>query len=137
MVDLTPKNIQRTFFYAFFLNFLPVHCRSFFLFSPHSLFLFLIEEEKEEKEKEKKKKEKKEKGKGREKKKMGIHDLSKLLAAEAPKATKERVMDNMFGRKVAIDASNFLYSFLVSIRSDRFYFILFHFIFILFYFLDK
>lgn len=49
---------------------------------------------------------------------MGIHDLSKLLAAEAPGATKERVMDNMFGRKVAIDASNFLYSFLVSIRAD-------------------
>lgn len=51
---------------------------------------------------------------------MGIKNLSKLLHDQAPAATSECTLKNLFGRKIAIDASTFLYSFLVAIRPDRF-----------------
>ena len=36
--------------------------------------------------------------------KMGIHNLAKLIADQAPAAIKEGEMANYFGRKIAIDA---------------------------------
>ena len=44
---------------------------------------------------------------------MGIHGLMKLLTEECPNAIKEREMDYLTGRKVAIDASMAMYQFLV------------------------
>jgi hypothetical protein len=35
---------------------------------------------------------------------MGIHNLAKLIADQAPGAIKEGEMKNYFGRKIAIDA---------------------------------
>ena len=35
---------------------------------------------------------------------MGIHNLAKLIADQAPAAIKEGEMANYFGRKIAIDA---------------------------------
>ncbi len=35
---------------------------------------------------------------------MGIHNLAKLIAEQAPAAIKEGEMANYFGRKIAIDA---------------------------------
>ena len=50
---------------------------------------------------------------------MGIKDLSKLLGVWAAEGTKEIELKSLFGRKIALDASTFLYSFLVAIRPDR------------------
>eukprot|EP00730_Choanoeca_flexa_P003694 TRINITY_DN11476_c1_g2_i8.p1 TRINITY_DN11476_c1_g2~~TRINITY_DN11476_c1_g2_i8.p1 ORF type:complete len:154 (+),score=30.27 TRINITY_DN11476_c1_g2_i8:44-505(+) len=49
---------------------------------------------------------------------MGIHDLSKVIADKAPEAVKENEMKNLFGRKVAIDASMSIYQFLIAVRSE-------------------
>lgn len=49
---------------------------------------------------------------------MGIHGLSKLIADIAPSAIKENEMKNLFGRKVAIDASMSIYQFLVAVRHE-------------------
>ena len=38
---------------------------------------------------------------------MGIHNLAKLIADQAPNATKDGEIANYFGRKIAIDASVF------------------------------
>eukprot|EP01097_Dermamoeba_algensis_P010303 TRINITY_DN7548_c0_g1_i1.p1 TRINITY_DN7548_c0_g1~~TRINITY_DN7548_c0_g1_i1.p1 ORF type:complete len:401 (-),score=115.15 TRINITY_DN7548_c0_g1_i1:148-1311(-) len=49
---------------------------------------------------------------------MGIHGLTKLIADAAPTALKENEPTNYFGRKIAIDASMALYSFLIAVRPD-------------------
>lgn len=49
---------------------------------------------------------------------MGIKDLSKVIADNAPSAVKLNEMKNYFGRKVAIDASMSIYQFLIAIRQD-------------------
>ncbi|VDM74889.1 unnamed protein product [Strongylus vulgaris] len=49
---------------------------------------------------------------------MGIKDLSKVIADNAPNAIKLNEMKNYFGRKVAIDASMCLYQFLIAVRQD-------------------
>ena len=41
-----------------------------------------------------------------------VQDLSKLISDEAPGAVKEQKYDSYFGRKIAVDASMFIYSFL-------------------------
>eukprot|EP01100_Stratorugosa_tubuloviscum_P005224 TRINITY_DN2361_c2_g1_i1.p1 TRINITY_DN2361_c2_g1~~TRINITY_DN2361_c2_g1_i1.p1 ORF type:complete len:409 (-),score=191.19 TRINITY_DN2361_c2_g1_i1:53-1279(-) len=52
---------------------------------------------------------------------MGIHGLTKLLADVIPQVLKETKIENFFSRRIAIDASMFLYSFLVAIRPDSQY----------------
>ena len=47
---------------------------------------------------------------------MGIHELSKVIGDHAAEAMSEHQTSQYFGRKVAVDASTFLYQFLVSIR---------------------
>jgi flap endonuclease-1 len=47
---------------------------------------------------------------------MGIHGLTKLISDNAPGAIKEGVIDNYFGRKIAIDASMSIYQFLIAVR---------------------
>mgnify|MGYP000300418250 CR=1 FL=1 len=47
---------------------------------------------------------------------MGIKQLSKLLADLAPGCIKEQTLDAYMGRIVAIDASMYIYQFLVAIR---------------------
>jgi flap endonuclease-1 len=49
---------------------------------------------------------------------MGIKGLYQVLKENCPEAIKEGEIKNQFGRKVAIDASMSLYSFLVAVRSD-------------------
>ncbi|KAF2012171.1 flap endonuclease 1 [Aaosphaeria arxii CBS 175.79] len=49
---------------------------------------------------------------------MGIKHLFQLIQAEAPDAIKTGEIKNQFGRKVAIDASMSIYSFLIAVRSD-------------------
>ncbi|EMC95857.1 hypothetical protein BAUCODRAFT_109503 [Baudoinia panamericana UAMH 10762] len=49
---------------------------------------------------------------------MGIKNLAQVIKDNAPDAIKEGEIKNQFGRKVAIDASMSLYSFLVAVRSD-------------------
>ncbi|KAL2753203.1 hypothetical protein ACRALDRAFT_1052155 [Sodiomyces alcalophilus JCM 7366] len=49
---------------------------------------------------------------------MGIKHLYQVLKDEAPDAIKEGEIKNQFGRKVAIDASMSIYSFLIAVRSD-------------------
>mmetsp|Transcript_10268 Transcript_10268/g.14086 ORF Transcript_10268/g.14086 Transcript_10268/m.14086 type:complete len:389 (-) Transcript_10268:158-1324(-) len=49
---------------------------------------------------------------------MGIHQLSKLLGDQAPHSMKETEMKNLFGRKIAVDASMSLYQFLIAVRPD-------------------
>ncbi len=49
---------------------------------------------------------------------MGIHQLSKVIGDNAPKAIKNSEIKTFFGRKVAIDASMSLYQFLVAVRSE-------------------
>lgn len=49
---------------------------------------------------------------------MGIKNLFQILKEEAPDAIKEGDIKNQFGRKVAIDASMSIYSFLIAVRSD-------------------
>ncbi|CRK40800.1 hypothetical protein BN1723_004914 [Verticillium longisporum] len=45
---------------------------------------------------------------------MGIKNLFQILKEEAPDAIKEGEIKNQFGRKVAIDASMSIYSFLIA-----------------------
>lgn len=49
---------------------------------------------------------------------MGIHGLSKVIADQAPRALKEYTLQQLFNRKVAIDASTSIYQFLIAVRSD-------------------
>lgn len=49
---------------------------------------------------------------------MGILQLSKLIGDKALSASKETEMKNLFGRKIAIDASMSLYSFLIAVRTQ-------------------
>ncbi|KAK3724497.1 Elongation of fatty acids protein 2 [Vermiconidia calcicola] len=49
---------------------------------------------------------------------MGIKSLALVIKDHAPDAIKEGEIKSQFGRKVAIDASMSLYSFLVAVRSD-------------------
>lgn len=49
---------------------------------------------------------------------MGIKQLAKLIADEAPNALKEADISSYFGRRVAIDASMSIYQFLIAIRQS-------------------
>ncbi|KAL8873447.1 MAG: hypothetical protein Q9174_001095 [Haloplaca sp. 1 TL-2023] len=49
---------------------------------------------------------------------MGIKQLASIINDNAPDAVKTGEIKNHFGRKVAIDASMSIYSFLVAVRSD-------------------
>ncbi|KIW20433.1 flap endonuclease 1 [Exophiala spinifera] len=49
---------------------------------------------------------------------MGIKGLYHVIADEAPDAIKNGEIKNHFGRKVAIDASMSIYSFLIAVRSE-------------------
>ncbi|TDZ13918.1 Flap endonuclease 1 [Colletotrichum sidae] len=49
---------------------------------------------------------------------MGIKQLYQIIKEEAPDAIKEGEIKAHFGRKVAIDASMSIYSFLIAVRSD-------------------
>ncbi|TPX08150.1 uncharacterized protein E0L32_010217 [Thyridium curvatum] len=49
---------------------------------------------------------------------MGIKQLFQIIKEEAPESIKEGEIKNQFGRKVAIDASMSIYSFLIAVRSD-------------------
>ena len=49
---------------------------------------------------------------------MGIKQLMKLIMEEAPDALKEREMEYLNDRKVAIDASMAIYQFLVAVRAS-------------------
>jgi flap endonuclease-1 len=49
---------------------------------------------------------------------MGIKQLFSIIRDEAPEAVKESEIKNQFGRKVAIDASMSIYSFLIAVRSE-------------------
>ena len=48
---------------------------------------------------------------------MGIKGLKRVIADHVPDAIKENALPSYFGRIVAIDASTFLYSFLIAIRT--------------------
>ncbi|PPQ72254.1 hypothetical protein CVT26_006981 [Gymnopilus dilepis] len=47
---------------------------------------------------------------------MGIKGLTALISQHAPNAIKEHDIKNLFGRKVAIDASMSIYQFLIAVR---------------------
>lgn len=49
---------------------------------------------------------------------MGIKNLYQVIAENAPDAVKAGEIKNHFGRKVAIDASMSIYSFLIAVRSE-------------------
>ncbi|KAF2687929.1 flap endonuclease 1 [Lentithecium fluviatile CBS 122367] len=49
---------------------------------------------------------------------MGIKNLYQIISENAPDAIKTGEIKNQFGRKVAIDASMSIYSFLIAVRSD-------------------
>ncbi|KAJ4364297.1 Elongation of fatty acids protein 2 [Ascochyta clinopodiicola] len=49
---------------------------------------------------------------------MGIKHLFQLIQEHSPGAVKTGEIKNQFGRKVAIDASMSIYSFLIAVRSD-------------------
>ncbi|ORY13282.1 flap endonuclease 1 [Clohesyomyces aquaticus] len=49
---------------------------------------------------------------------MGIKHLFQLIQEHSPDAIKTGEIKNQFGRKVAIDASMSIYSFLIAVRSD-------------------
>ncbi|KAF2807926.1 flap endonuclease 1 [Mytilinidion resinicola] len=49
---------------------------------------------------------------------MGIKSLFQVISENAPDAIKTGEIKNQFGRKVAIDASMSIYSFLIAVRSD-------------------
>ncbi|KAJ5219853.1 hypothetical protein N7468_009057 [Penicillium chermesinum] len=49
---------------------------------------------------------------------MGIKHLYQVISENAPDAIKTGEIKNHFGRKVAIDASMSIYSFLIAVRSD-------------------
>ncbi|KAH9999631.1 PIN domain-like protein [Russula compacta] len=47
---------------------------------------------------------------------MGIKGLTALISEHAPRAIREHDIKNLFGRKVAIDASMSIYQFLIAVR---------------------
>ena len=47
---------------------------------------------------------------------MGIQGLTRLLQDNVPSAIKEGKIDNLFGRKIAMDASMAIYQFLIAVR---------------------
>jgi len=47
---------------------------------------------------------------------MGIKGLTALLSQHAPASIREHDIKNLFGRKVAIDASMSIYQFLIAVR---------------------
>ncbi|KAE9968270.1 Elongation of fatty acids protein 2 [Venturia inaequalis] len=49
---------------------------------------------------------------------MGIKNLFQIISENCPEAVKTGEIKNQFGRKVAIDASMSIYSFLIAVRSD-------------------
>lgn len=49
---------------------------------------------------------------------MGIHGLAKVIADYAPNAIKESELKNLFGRKIAVDASMCIYQFLIAVRQE-------------------
>ena len=49
---------------------------------------------------------------------MGIQGLSRVIADNAPSAIHETHIKNLFGRKVAIDASMSIYQFLIAVRQQ-------------------
>ncbi|KAI1906251.1 Elongation of fatty acids protein 2 [Ophidiomyces ophidiicola] len=49
---------------------------------------------------------------------MGIKHLYQIISENAPDSIKTGEIKNQFGRKVAIDASMSIYSFLIAVRSD-------------------
>ncbi|OCK84485.1 flap endonuclease 1 [Lepidopterella palustris CBS 459.81] len=49
---------------------------------------------------------------------MGIKSLFQVISENAPDAVKTGEIKNQFGRKVAIDASMSIYSFLIAVRSE-------------------
>ncbi|CAL8093724.1 unnamed protein product [Calicophoron daubneyi] len=49
---------------------------------------------------------------------MGVHQLSKVIGDNAPKAIKNSDIKSYFGRKVAIDASMSIYQFLIAVRQE-------------------
>jgi flap endonuclease-1 len=50
---------------------------------------------------------------------MGIKQLSKVIAENAPRAVSEHPLQHYFGRKVAIDASMSIYQFLIAVRTEQ------------------
>jgi flap endonuclease-1 len=46
---------------------------------------------------------------------MGVKGLMQLIAEACPQALKENEAENYFGRRVALDASLALYSFLIAL----------------------
>lgn len=49
---------------------------------------------------------------------MGIQGLTKVLGDQAPQSITEVELKNLFGRKIAVDASMSLYQFLIAVRPD-------------------
>ncbi|OBA20895.1 flap endonuclease 1 [Metschnikowia bicuspidata var. bicuspidata NRRL YB-4993] len=49
---------------------------------------------------------------------MGVKGLNQLIKEHAPDAFKELTMKNLFGRKIAIDASMCLYQYLIAVRQQ-------------------
>ena len=49
---------------------------------------------------------------------MGVKGLNQLIKEQSPSAYKEFQLKNLFGRKVAIDASMCLYQFLIAVRQS-------------------
>lgn len=49
---------------------------------------------------------------------MGIKGLNGIIKDKAPRAIKSQEMKNLFGRKIAIDASMCLYQFLIAVRQQ-------------------
>ncbi|GAA99233.1 hypothetical protein E5Q_05927 [Mixia osmundae IAM 14324] len=49
---------------------------------------------------------------------MGIKGLTNLISDVAPKAIRQLEMKNLFGRKVAVDASMSIYQFLIAVRQQ-------------------
>lgn len=52
---------------------------------------------------------------------MGIKGLTQVIEDRAVGASKEIKLKDLFGRKIAIDASMALYGFLIAIRPDSFF----------------
>jgi len=46
---------------------------------------------------------------------MGIKDLSRLIADNAPGAIRSEKFENYFGRKIAVDASMHIYQFMIAV----------------------
>ena len=50
---------------------------------------------------------------------MGIKVLTKLISSKVPGAIRVGSVPNYYGRRIAVDASMFLYSFLTAIRKEE------------------